>query len=222
MSPRARRLFSDSIVVLGSFNPSIFQPAWFSAQHLITSGEAEGANIQVIHSEIAAFNTEYWNLQCTTDRFAVGSDRAPAPEIIRDLVVGIFTLLVHTPVRAVGLNRTEHWEMEDEHSWDSFGDRLVPRNNWNSFLTNPGMRSLTVEGQRPDDYEGYIWVKVEPSTQVGHGVFIDVNDHYVVPSTENKGTQTMDGADKLVELISAEWANSRDRAQEIIRGLLKG
>jgi hypothetical protein len=189
----------------------------------MTTGEAEDASIKVIHTEIAAFSTEYWDLQCTTNRFALSSDRAPAMEIIRDLTVGIFTLLAYTPVQAVGLNRAEHWEMESESALDSLGDRLVPRDNWKSLLMKPGMRTLTVQGERPDERDGYIWVRVEPSAEIGHGVFIDINDHYGLPSaTEEESAETIDSARRLVELISTEWSRSRERAQEIIGGLING
>jgi hypothetical protein len=220
MSLGTRRLHADSIVVLGSFNPSIFQPAWFAAQGLMTAGEAEDVRIEVIHREIAAFSAEYWDLQCTTDSFSLVSDRAPAAELLRDLTAGIFTLLAHTPLRAVGLNRIEHWEMADENAWDLLGLRLVPPKNWN-LLKLPGLRSLTVEGQRPDDYVGYIWVKVEPSARIGHGVFIEVNDHFVLTSPNDVGdAEGVDRASKLVDVLSTEWSNSRDRAKVIINGVI--
>ena len=41
-----------SIVALGSFNPAIFQPLWFSCNDLIGPEEAKGADIKVVHKEV--------------------------------------------------------------------------------------------------------------------------------------------------------------------------
>ncbi len=46
---------SVNIVVLGKFNPSIFHPAWFAAQNLIRTKEADAANIQIVHPEASFF-----------------------------------------------------------------------------------------------------------------------------------------------------------------------
>jgi hypothetical protein len=216
MSPAVRKISGSAIVVVGSFNPSIFQPAWFAAEGLITRGEAEDAEIKLIHKELTSFGTEYWDLECTTDRFAVASDRAPALEILRDLTVGVFTLLSHTPTHAVGLNRSEHWELENEAAVHSLGYRLVPRENWTT-LEQPAMQTLTVQGNRPDDYDGYIRVRIEPSAKFSNGVYVDVNDHFEFASPKD-----VEGASKLVKLLSAEWDNSRDRASSIIEGVLNG
>ena len=42
-----------NIVMLGSFNPKIFQPAWFAANELIRNLEAEEADTQIIHNDIS-------------------------------------------------------------------------------------------------------------------------------------------------------------------------
>jgi hypothetical protein len=219
MSPRVLKLSGSAIVVLGSFNPSILQPAWFSSQKLITTGEATDAEVQVVHKDITAFGTEYWDLECTADRLVIGSDRAPAVEILRDLAIGIFTLLSHTPVHAVGLNRSEHWDIESADALNSLGYRLVPKENWTAILETPAMQTLTVQGARPDDYEGYIRVKVEPSVRVENGVYLEINDHYqLVPPNETG----VEAAGKLIGLLSSNWKSSRERAQRIIEGVLDG
>jgi hypothetical protein len=60
-----------SIVVLGSFNPRIFQPLWLSANNLIRPEEADAAKIEIIHREISIFSTEWFNLQVTDGSFSV-------------------------------------------------------------------------------------------------------------------------------------------------------
>ncbi len=91
-----------SIVALGSFNPAIFQPAWFSSNNLIRAEEAREANIQIIQGDVAIFSTEWFSIQVTHERFSLDT-RDPSKWLpMRDLVIGTFTILSHTPVRAVG------------------------------------------------------------------------------------------------------------------------
>ena len=47
-----------SVVALGSFNPAIFQPLWFSSNNLVRKEEAEGAEIKIIHHDVTMFSTE--------------------------------------------------------------------------------------------------------------------------------------------------------------------
>ena len=58
-----------SIVALGSFNPTIFQPAWFTFHKLIREDEGNEAKIEVIHPQATVFSTPWFGLQVTPDRF---------------------------------------------------------------------------------------------------------------------------------------------------------
>jgi hypothetical protein len=40
-----------SVVLVGSFNPSIFQPKWLSSRDIIQAAEGEEAKIQIIHQK---------------------------------------------------------------------------------------------------------------------------------------------------------------------------
>ena len=46
------------IVIVGSFNPRIFQPFWLAKQNLISDEAAENAKITIIHPDITAFEIE--------------------------------------------------------------------------------------------------------------------------------------------------------------------
>ena len=100
---------SASVVLAGSFNPTIFQPQWFVRQNLLPAEECEKAEIKIIAPQVCEFHTERFVIQVTTERFAVLSkpDANPAP--IRDLVAGTFFTLEHTPLKALGLNRDMHF-----------------------------------------------------------------------------------------------------------------
>jgi hypothetical protein len=116
----------------------------------------------------------------------------------------------------MGLNRDCHFRMPSEEAWHVFGHRLTPKEPWAGILTEPGMRSLTMEGVRPDNLKGYIRVRVEPSVQVHPGVFININDHYEV-----KDMATVRGCDEIIDILDREWKNSLDRSAEIVSLLLE-
>jgi hypothetical protein len=96
--------------------------------------------------------------------------------------------------------------MTDESSWHGVGHTLVPPSNW-PFLNEPGLRTLTEEGQRPDEQTGFIRVKVEPSNLVQPGVYIQINDHYQwdVPDGET-------AVDQVLKLLKDGWSTSLSRA----------
>jgi hypothetical protein len=52
-----------SIVLLGSFNPAIFQPYWFASNGLLRPDEAKEATIQVIHNQATIFTAGWLTLK---------------------------------------------------------------------------------------------------------------------------------------------------------------
>lgn len=167
-----------SIVLAGSFNPTIFQPQWFARQNLLPQAEADAAKILVLVPQICDFETERFRVQVTTERFAAFSKPDANPVPLRDLVLGTFFILEHTPVTAIGLNRHMHFELGTVEQWHALGDRLVPKEPWRDILKTgrPGMRTLVIEGMMDgsEDPAGpKLTVKVEPSVQVKYGAFFE-------------------------------------------------
>jgi len=204
-----------NIVLRGDFNAAIFHPSWLAAEDLIRPQEAEAAKIEIVSPRVAVFTTEWLQLSVFGDRFQAGTVQEAYYEALRDLVVGVFTLLNHTPLRLMGINRHFHYRLESEEAWHGVGHRLAPKEDWKEALTNPGMRSLTMEGKRPDNFDGYIRVKVEPSTRVQFGVYVEVNDHYELLSAP----ETPRGTTWAIDILSKQWSESTQRslliAQEI-------
>ncbi len=200
-----------SIVVLGDFNPAIFHPLWFANNGLIRPQEAEAANTEIVHREVAAFAVDWLVINVTQARFQAQTKQGPYYEPLRDLVLGVLDLLSHTPVRSVGLNRHFHYQAKSEEYWHSIGHRLAPKNDWEQFLHQPGMRSLQMEGQRTDDYAGSVRVIVEPSNQVVPGIYVMVNDHYDIDEldTRSVGTRT------ARRIVDAKWTHAMDLSHRI-------
>ena len=55
----------------------------------------------------------------------------------------------------MGINRDMHFRIEREERWHALGDILAPKDIWSQKLAGcgdrnkPGLRSMTIEGQRP-------------------------------------------------------------------------
>ncbi len=206
-----------NVVLVGGFNPQIFQPAWFAKHNLLGNSETESAKIGVIHPEIVDFVADWCHLNITQERFVARTSRADCFPRLRDLVKGTFTLLRHTPVRQMGLNREFHYSMPTNEAYHDVGYKLAPKEPWTGILEKPGMRSVAMQGQRPDTtYKGLIFVVVEPSRRVKDGVFLQFNDHY-----EAKNQEAGVGCDELIDVLSCSWDISLDRSKEMAEKLLK-
>ena len=122
-----------TIVLVGRFNPAIFQPAWFALHKMIGQKEAETADIELIHKEVSQFKLDQFEFQVLADRFAITS-LDTHPEHIRDLVISCFgQFLPHTPVRAMGINRAVHFDTGDFEVRDCVGGRLAPKDAWGAW-----------------------------------------------------------------------------------------
>lgn len=77
MSTPQPEIHSISIVLLGAFNPKIFQPAWFAFEELIRKQEAEEANIEIVHPDAVSFALEWLRLQVTRERFTASTTQEP-------------------------------------------------------------------------------------------------------------------------------------------------
>lgn len=205
------------IVILGQFNPAIFHPAWFAAQELIRPQEADAAEVQIVHPEASIFQIDWCIISVTRDRFQAGTLQEPYFEPLRDLVCGVFSVLNHTPVRAVGINRQFHYRLASEETWHAVGHHLAPKDEWIDLLDSPGTKQLVIEGQRPDERLGYIRVLVEPSNKVEFGIHLEINDHYDLSSSSSASSST----NTLVEILFQKWNESMQRAYTISEKIAK-
>ena len=214
MSKVSRYSLTKSIVLLGKLNPAIFQPAWFSAHSLIRETEADVA-LKVIHPDVALFDLQWAKFDINPERFVVTTEQEPYFEVVRDLVLGTFRLLEHTPIKAIGFNTTANYKVNDREDWDQFGHSLAPKDFWNSSLSHPGLVSLTIQGEREDEYKGYIRVTTGPISKPQYGVQIAVNDHF-----EPSAGEEFFSHGSVAEILASEWGESCNRAEKIIGDLI--
>ena len=131
------------------------------------------------------------------DRFQAGTAQEPYCEALRDLVIGTFDLLGHTPLRLLGINRDLHYRLASEEARNALGDLLTPKEHWKDILTGPGLQNLTMGSPRSDDLDGYIRVTLGPSPLVPNGVVVSINDHYQLPSAPGHSG----GATEMISIL---------------------
>ena len=200
-----------SIVFIGSFNPAIFHPSWYVAEGLWSKTELENAEVGVIAADTCSFRTEQYTLQALNNRFMISTAQPPLYDSLRDLAIGTFRILRHTPLAKLGLNREVHFQLDSEEVWHAIEQKLAPKEHWNPILNNPGMRSLAIEGTRPDGLDGAVNVRVEPSNRIENGLFVEINDHFEVDDTLARS------ANAILSIAEEQWAESLRRSDEIIR-----
>ena len=178
-----------SIVMIGSFNPTIFHPRWLGTQGLIRPEEAENAKIAIIRNEVADFSTEWFQLQVLQNRFILLSTDPRQYSPLRDLAAAIFAILPHTPITALGINRNFQFKMPSSAAWHGLGHLLAPKNHWDAIMAESGLRSMLMEGRRKQVGGGTLQIKLEPSTTIGHGLVMEVNEQFNEPDGQSESAR---------------------------------
>jgi hypothetical protein len=203
-----------SIVLVGSLNPAIFQPQWFARNGLLPQKEVDEADLQVVHPQMSHFETERFVLQVTPERFNGFSKQNTISAPLKDLVLGTFFILEHTPVTAMGINAMFHFSIPSEESWHRIGDKLAPKEAWKEVLPGrPGMLSLDIISPKESPKGASIRVRIQPSVLVKpHGVYFEINNHF--PASEESGLKG------LMSLLQSEWDSAQENGETIARYIL--
>ena len=183
------------VVLLGTFNPAIFTPAWFVLHGLLPEGAADSAEVEIVHPLATEFTFDWLHLQATAERFSAETSQAPHVRVC-DLVVRMFMeYLPHTSLKAFGINRRVHFPVRSLADRDRIGRTLAPVEPWGRWGADlgpdgdhGGMTSLTMSQLDPPGRatDGRINVTVGPSNRIGVprlGVYVGVNDHYPIDET---------------------------------------
>ena len=155
----------------------------------------------MIHPDVAKFKADWLGIPVMCIRFMAETTQAPYVRL-RDFVVRIFSeFLLHTPLRAFGLNYGVNFPVGSPATRDRIATALAPVEPWGAMageaklgwparwhgqrggMTSPQMSQLAPSARDPG---GQINVRVEPSTQVGSsgtGVFASVNNHFASHSS---------------------------------------
>jgi hypothetical protein len=212
----AREEYHHIVVVLGRFNPSIFQPAWLSNKGLIGEKEGQQAKNLIIHNELAKIDLEWMELEVTPERFIIKSTQEPFFQLIRDLVINVFGILAETPIKAVGLNSIMHYRFENQELRDEFAWFVSPRNEWSKVLRDPRIWKTEMVEKREDRYPGHFRVSMEVSETLKEvGCKFAMNNHFEFDENDAKGTK------ELLKVLAECWEESIDRPKHLPEDLWK-
>jgi len=206
-----------SIVVLGDFNPSIFQPQWFAVNDLMPREEADAADVNYIGKEFASFTIGSIYVQVDDSRLGLNAVESSRSPLLRDLAVGTLSTLDHTPLRAIGLNLDSQFTMDSEEAWNGVGDMLVPKEKWLRFLDHPGMRQVVVEGLRSDCSADRNHIRVQPTSV--RGVMVSINQHYQLETLTR--TEVQERNKEALRALGEDWTSFLDYANSAARGVLE-
>ena len=221
-------IFTSSIVAVGDFNPAIFSPDWLERNKLIGEGDAiaaregsQGRPLLVSH-QVTTFESEWFGLQVLENQFSLTSKGVLSPAF-KDLAVGIFQLVSHTPVHAVGLNFVGHIKLANEEEYHKVGDVLAPKEIWDTLYQDEsaGMEQITIRFQlgrrdKPGNSKDEKRFTVQPSRSIKYGVILSLNDHHDV----TMGDDDLTPAERVAIIVDKQWEHAWGDANRVFDQVL--
>lgn len=225
---RTAEIFGSSIVAVGAFNPAIFSPDWLERNGLIGTQDAEAARQSpsyIVTHQVSVLETDWFALQVLESQFSLTSKGALSPAI-RDLAVGILSLIPQTPISAVGLNFVGHYRIDTEDEYHKIGDVLAPKKIWNELFpdenSSAGVADLTIRilptprGKIPETGDEKR-ISIQSSTKIKCGIFLSYNDHHTVHADEG---DNMTMAECTARIVDNGWQSSWEDAIRVFDGLI--
>lgn len=221
-------IFGSTIVAVGIFNPAMFSVDMLNENGLLGTEDADLARDQgsyVLTRQMSTLETEWVRLQVLENQLFIMSKGALSPAV-RDIAVGILSLLSYTNISAVGLGFFGHYKMSSRADYHRVGDVFAPKTIWNDIFPtenhNTGMETLTVVVQpvRRDETAVMGNVKqitLQPSKLISDGLFLSCNDHHVVEADDHTKTGT---AERVARLIETKWEPSWVEAVKLFESLI--
>ncbi|HKV54034.1 MAG TPA: hypothetical protein VJN94_05265 [Candidatus Binataceae bacterium] len=223
-------ILSSTIVALGDFNPAIFSPDWLERNGLIGKADADTARDKsqkqqlLVSHQATTFETKWFALQVLENQFILSSKDALSPAL-KDLAVGIFQLVPHTPVTAVGLNFQAHFKLTSEDDYHRIGDVLAPKDIWNALCPEEaaGLTNVTIRlqhwkrGDPPPKSADHKNISLQPSAVYKLGVYMSYNDHHDLNASVDDNSSS---AERMVAIIDKHWEPSWREATRVFDGVL--
>jgi hypothetical protein len=213
-----------SIVLVGTFNPLMFQPEWFGKNDVISPEEVEFARNQsnniptIITPQLTVFRTSQLSIRIEQDRFLVLAEKEPLL-IIKDFVKKTFEKLGGLTITAFGYNYSAHYKFNSEPEIHAFADKLTPKQYWRALLGNDvtgddrkgGLSSLQMH-QYKDGNEGMISIVLQRSVHLKPepGIFLICNDHTNISDDDSSAEVVIEKINKSFEASFTNMARIQD------------
>ncbi len=216
-----------SIVLLGKFNPAIFHPAWLQSKNIEHQDSSPDGDL-LVHQDVTTFTIDAHTYLIRNDRFQLETRSIPWVSIL-DLVTKIFVEhLPHTPIDAIGVNRTVHFALPSISSRIKLGRMLAPVEPWGDFgrgmdtdelSQTGGIQTLTMRRKTFLDGQGFETnVTIEPSVRVRENtaVYMHVNAHHALGDLPAGY-----GSETAMALLAQRFEPALEEADAIIENIMK-
>ena len=219
---------SWSIVMLGSFNPVIFQPAWLAAQGLVSREQADASSEVLVHEQVTSFQIGDFELKCEHGRFQIQTSNTPQIALL-DFCTKLFgEVLPHTKIESFGINT--HLEVLAENIVErtAIGRKLAPTDAWGRFgkeieaLSDdePGGMSFLAM-RKPiitDGWHGYVEARLAPTVGASKktGIAATINAHHVLNDYADG-----EGADRAARLLNDQYEHCLREADSYLSEVLE-
>lgn len=175
-----------TVVVLGNFNPAIFQPEWFLKHDLLPRDEVEAATRAgsgpvplIVTNNLCQVPFRSTRLQVSNERWELSTERPDWSQDLGGIVSSVFAQLRETPVRTVGFNVIEHRPPHGSPADDVIAS-WVPLAPLGTLVgANPRLGAKV----RSDWADFRAMVQFEPSEIRPGGLFVSQNFEAAVEST---------------------------------------
>lgn len=181
------------IVLLGSFNPAIFQPEWFLKHSIVPEEEIEGLTAERNIKEIpeiglkleygqsffvtndqSFINFKTFTMKTLRDKLEIISKDKNSYTLISNFLRKLFRILEETPLKAYGINFNEHYRFDE--NYDQTFNRFFSKNeNLNSFF---GQKLTCGFSLKTEQANSTLTFTMRPSERLKDGVYFKANFHY--------------------------------------------
>jgi len=199
-----------SIVLLGTFNPLMFQPEWFVRNDVISPEEVEVTRSEnnvvqtIITPQLTQFRLSQFSIRIEQNRFQVIADKEPLLTI-KDFIRKTFEKLGALTIIAYGFNYSAHYQFNNISEIHAFADKLTPKKYWSSFLGKDisgddrkgGLLSLQMH-QTKENNEGQLLITIKRSAAnlFNNGIFLNCNDHTNINPDDSAAEIVMEKIEK--------------------------
>ena len=211
-----------SIVLVGAFNPLMFQPEWFGRNGVIPLEELEIARNSdnvlqtIITPQLTQFRISQLSITVEQNRFQIIAEKEPLLTI-KDFAVKTFENLGGLPINAYGFNYSAHYQFNSASDIHTFADKLTPKQYWSSFLgknvtgddRKGGLSSLQMY-QVKENNKGQTSIVLQKSIYFTHGIFLNSNDHTNIDPDDSAAEIVMGEIEKDFDISFANMANIQE------------
>ena len=204
-----------AIVLLGSFNPPIFQPGWFARHGMIEDDLAKAATDVHIDADAAFFLTSEFGCEVTRDRLRLFSvPTTDRREQLGDVAANAFGVLYHTPVGGISMVSFQHVPAK-RRAWATFAPVLASNDNWDGFLAGATVLDrIVLKREIPGPPPGVLGLAAEESTQRKGGVYLSLTHQYTLAG------DAADHAEVASQLLRTTWESAISEGDDLIERVL--